>query len=418
MDGISGRLRVWLATLLGLPLRFLTWLAGLPGRIVRNIVSLPERIWASLVSARRVLLGADPTLAEAGFSLAFLVSIAGVVVTFLGANTLTPYLLIAVVVLGAFGWKRYQSRTAKLLTVFATVGTVLTLGFITYYLFDQAWGPIEKFGLRLLAIPVNEAGNTSWFFGLDAVLPTDSTITGWDPKNGHYSLLAAAWATVIVTFVAGMVCGPLGILGALFIAEIASDRVREIIKPGIEILAGIPSIVYGFIGFAVLNSFMQDAFLDGGSTFLIAGLVVGIMALPTVVSVAEDALTAVPNSMSDGSIAMGATEWQTMKSISIPAAFSGISAAVILGLGRAIGETMAVAAIMAGGTNFARPLYDIFDQSVTLTSRIATSYGSASGITVEVLFFAGVMLFTIVSLLSVVAQYIERRMEKDLQGEQ
>ena len=410
MDG-NGRLT-------GLPRRFGGWLAGLPARMVRNVLSLPERIWKGLVNARRVLIGTDPTLAEAAFSIVFLLSIAGVVATFLVANSLTPYLFVAVVVLGAVGWQTYQSRTAKLLTVFATVGTVLTLGFITYYLFERAGGPIERFGLELLAIPVTNSGNPTWFFGLDALLPADSTLTGWDPKNGHFSLLAATWATIIVTLIAGLVCGPLGILGALFIAEIASDRVREIIKPGIEILAGIPSIVYGFIGFAVLNSFMQDAFLDGGSTFLIAGLVVGIMALPTVVSVAEDALTAVPNSMSDGSIAMGATEWQTMKSISIPAAFSGISAAVILGLGRAIGETMAVAAIMAGGTNFARPLYDIFDQSVTLTSRIATSYGSASGITVEVLFFAGVMLFTIVSLLSVVAQYIERRMEKDLQGEQ
>ena len=415
MAGTVGRLGGWLA---GLPRRIAVFLARLPGRVVRYIISLPRRLWVGLKRTKRVLIGKDPEPTEAAFSVAFLLSIVGVVASFLVANDLTAYPLIGVIALGGVGWQRYQSRTAKLLTVFATVGTVLTLGFITYYLFDQAWGPIEQFGLNLVAIPATEAGGTRWFFWLDVLLPTDSTLTGWDPKNGHFSLLAATWATIIVTLIAGMVCGPLGILGALFIAEIASERVREIIKPGIEILAGIPSIVYGFIGFAVLNSFMQDAFLDGGSTFLIAGLVVGIMALPTVVSVAEDAITAVPNSMSDGSIAMGATEWQTMKSISIPAAFSGISAAVILGLGRAIGETMAVAAIMASGTTFAKPLYDIFDQSVTLTSRIATSYGSASGITVEVLFFAGVMLFSIVALMSVIAQYIERRMEKDLQGEQ
>jgi phosphate transport system permease protein len=141
------------------------------------------------------------------------------------------------------------------------------------------------------------------------------------------------------------------------------------------------------------------------------------MALPTVVSVAEDAITAVPRSMRDGSIAMGATEWQTMKSISVPAAISGISAAVILGIGRAIGETMAVAAIMAGGTTFATPLYDVFDQSVTLTSRIAISYGSASSTTLEVLFVAGVLLFVIVSGASLVAQYIERRMSQNLRGD-
>jgi phosphate transport system permease protein len=107
-----------------------------------------------------------------------------------------------------------------------------------------------------------------------------------------------------------------------------------------------------------------------------------------------------------------------MKSISIPAAFSGISAAIILGLGRAIGETMAVAAIMAAGTSFALPLYDVFDSSVTLTSRIATSYGDASDATLEVLFVAGVMLFLIVATLSVTAQYIERRMKRELQGQE
>jgi phosphate transport system permease protein len=122
--------------------------------------------------------------------------------------------------------------------------------------------------------------------------------------------------------------------------------------------------------------------------------------------------------MSDGSVAMGATEWQTMKSISIPAAFSGISAGIILGLGRAIGETMAVAAIMAAGTQFANPLYDIFDANVTLTSLIATQYGSASESTIDVLFVAGVMLFVIVAGMSIVSQYIEQQMEAKLKGQQ
>jgi len=393
------------------------WVAALPGRLVRWVLDLPRRLVAGLVATKRVLFGSDPSLDEALFSVGLLASIGAVVVTFLLANDLTPYPMLAVVALVTVGWRSYQSRTAKLLTVFATVGTVLTLGFITYFLFERAWGPIQEFGLELLAIPTDGEGNTRWFFWLDAVLPQGDGTTGWNPAGGNPSLLAATWATVIVTLVAGAVAAPLGVLGALFIAEIASDSLREVIKPAVEILAGIPSIVYGFIGFAVLNSFMQDAFLDPGASFLIAGLVVGLMALPTVVSVAEDAITAVPSAMSDGSIAMGATEWQTMKSITIPSAVSGISAAIILGLGRAIGETMAVAAIMAAGTTFAFPLYDVFDQSVTLTSRIATSYGSASGTTLEVLFVAGVMLFTIVAGMSVVAQYIESRLSRDLGGE-
>jgi phosphate transport system permease protein len=404
--------------LVGLPVRLATWLAGVPGRIGRWVLDLPRRTWQGLLGAKRVLFGSEPDPDEVLFSIALLVTIGAVIVTFLVSHALTPYFLAALGVLVALGWASYQARTAKILTVFATTGTVLTLAFITYFLFDKAWTPITEFGLDLLAIPVNAEGDTRWFFWLDAILPQGVGETGWDPHNDHPSLLAATWGTVVVTAIATLVAGPLGVLGALFIAEIASDGVREVIKPAVEVLAGIPSIVYGFIGFALLNSFVQTAFLDPGASFLIAGLVVGVMALPTVVSVAEDAITAVPKSMRDGAMAMGATEWQTMKSISVPAAISGISAAVILGIGRAIGETMAVAAIMAGGTTFAMPLYDVFDQSVTLTSRIAISYGSASSTTLEVLFVAGVMLFVIVAGASVLAQYIERRVSQDLRGEQ
>ncbi len=402
----------WVGSLTG---RVVTTFVGLPGAIARFLGRLPARTLAACGRTKRVLLGPDPTFAEAIFSVALLASLLGVVVTFLSVNQLTAYPLLSAVALVALGWQRYQARTAKLLTVVATAGTVVTLGFITFFLFERAWGPISRFGTQLLAIPLHEStGEPRWFFWLDAVLPTSEIPKGWDPNNNRFSLLAAAWATVIVTLIAGMVSAPLGVLGALFIAEIASQRVREVIKPAVEILAGIPSIVYGFIGFAVLNSFVQDAFLDAGASFLIAGLIVGVMALPTTVSVAEDALSAVPDTLTDGSMAMGATRWQTMKSISVPTAMSGISAAIILGLGRAIGETMAVAAIMASGTTFARPLYDVFDQSVTLTSRIATTYGSASGTTVDVLFVAGVMLFAIVSIMSILAQYIERRMRRNM----
>jgi phosphate transport system permease protein len=427
LHGLAGRIGRYLGALPG---RIEATLAALPSRVAANLRSLPGRIWRSLLATKRALVGTNPTPVEVLFSVGLLVSIVGVVGTFLYDQTLTPYPLLALLALAVVGWSllpalgftKYQARTAKLLTLFATVATVLTVGFITYFLFERAWGPISTYGDQLLAIPRNrQTAEPRWFFFMDwlGVLPVSEVRlgSGWDPSNGHYSLMAAAWATVLVTLVAGAVAGPLGLLGALFIAEIANERVRSIVKPGIEILAGVPSIVYGFIGFSVLNTFIQDQFLDPGASFLIAGLVVGVMALPTVVSVSEDSLSAVPNSMRDGSVAMGATNWQTMKSISIPAAFSGISAAIILGLGRALGETMAVAAIMAGGNTFAKPLYDIFDQSATLTSRIAVTYGSASEATVNVLFVAGVMLFSIVAVMSVIAQYVERRMKRKLQGD-
>ena len=366
------------------------------------------------VDARELFLGSDATegsLLAVGASAATLVA---TVLVFLFRPAIALPTLLAFVIVTAIGWVTYQAEIARMLTLIATVLTVLTVTFITVFLFTTALPAFLEHGLGLLLLPIQN-GEVRWFFGLQRVLPASETF--WNPLSGAYSLIPAIWGTVVVTLIAGAIAGPLGLFGALFIAEVASDGLREIIKPGVEVLAGIPSIVYGFIGFQVLNSFIQTSFLDDGASFLIAGVVVGVMALPTVVSVGEDALSSVPDSMGDGSIAMGATEWQTMKSISIPAAFSGISAGVILGLGRAIGETMAVAAIMAAGVGLADPLFDVFDASATLTSLIAVNYGSASESTVDVLFVAGVMLFVIVAGMSIVSQYIERRMQEKLRGQ-
>jgi phosphate transport system permease protein len=361
------------------------------------------------------ILGEDPSegaLRTVGLSVLSLV--ASLLCIFLAPGFALP-VLAAFVVVTAFGWRTHQAEIARLLTLVATILTVLTVTLITVYLFFSAFPAFTAHGIDLLTIPILESG-PQWFFWLDFVLPTAETI--WNPRAGVYSLIPLIWATVIVTTIAGLIAAPLGVLGALFIAEVASDRLREAIKPGVEILAGIPSIVYGFIGFKVLNGFIQKSFLDDGASFLIAGLVVGIMALPTVVSVSEDALSSVPDAMRDGSAAMGATSWQSMKSISVPAASSGISAAIILGLGRAIGETMAVAAILGAVVQPTVPLFDMFDASSTLTSAIAHNYGSATESTLDVLFVAGVMLFVIVAGMSVISQYVERRINRKLQGQQ
>jgi phosphate transport system permease protein len=367
-----------------------------------------------MANARTTLLGQDASqgalLTVGGAALLLVATIA----VFLLAPAFALPALLGFVLFTAVGWVRHQAETARLLTLVATVSTVLTVSFITFFLFASALPAVEEWGLGLFLIPVQN-GEPRWFFWLEGVLPTDQTY--WNPLSGAYSLVPAIWATVVVTIISALVAGPLGLFGALFISEVASDGLREIIKPAVEVLAGIPSIVYGFIGFQVLNGFIQTSFLDDGASFFIAGLVVGVMALPTVVSVSEDALSSVPNSMKDGSVAMGATQWQTMKSISIPAAFSGISAGLILGLGRAIGETMAVAAIMAAGVGLANPLFDMFDQGATLTSLIATNYGSASESTLHVLFVAGVLLFVIVAGMSVISQYVERRTKEKLRGQ-
>jgi phosphate transport system permease protein len=414
-DGLTGRI---LGGIVGRIVALASVVAALPGRVVASVVALPRQLWEGLSTAKRAFVGTDPEPAELAIGVSSLVTLVLTIGTFLGPNGLTPFPLAGFVITVGVGWATYQARTAKILTFVATVGTLITVGFITFFLFESAWPAVEKWGAGLFAVPTGSNGEVRWFFWLEGFLPTVDLPSGWNPAGGTYSLLPTIWATFVVTVIALLVAGPLGVLGALYIAEVASDRVREYVKPAVEVLAGIPSIVYGFLGFQVLNSFVQDAFIDQQASFMIAGTVVGLMALPTVVSVAEDALSSVPRSMSDGAVAMGATEWQTMKSISVPAALSGISAAIILGLGRAIGETMAVAAIMAAGQGIPEPMYDVFGQSATLTSRIATSYGDATDNTLEVLFFAGVILFAIVAVMSLLAQYIERRMTRKLQGQQ
>jgi len=159
----------------------------------------------------------------------------------------------------------------------------------------------------------------------------------WDAVSEpvRYSLLPMIHGTVMVTTIATLVAALLGVAAALFIAEIAPAAGSRARQAGDRGVGGHPSIVYGFIGFTVINPWAGGAFaLNGGSTYLFVGIVVGLMALPTVVSVAEDALTSVLSVMKDGSLALGATDWQSMTSITLPAAFSGVSAAVLLGVGR------------------------------------------------------------------------------------
>lgn len=298
------------------------------------------------------------------------------------------------VLVALYGWHAHQALTAKSLVFLATISTVLILGLITVYLFVRSVPAFRIDGLSLV---------------LDASPPFMETRS--------YSLVPMIWGTFVTTVLATFVAGPLGVMGALFISVIAPDRIREIVKPGVEMLAGIPSIVYGYIGFKVINPYFYEHFnQEGLGTLLAAGLVIGVMALPTVVSVAEDAISSVPSGMRDGSTAMGATDWQTMKSIIVPASFSGISAAVLLGVGRAIGETMAVTVMLGKIIELPDPIYDVFGNTITLTSYIASNYGAASGLTWPRLYAAGVILFITVTVISIVAQLIELRVQKNLQG--
>ena len=327
-------------------------------------------------------------------------------VGFLAVSNLTVLPFVVFVAATGYGWVRHQEETALVLTLTMTVSTLLILGLIIVFIFRES-------------IPVIQY-ETATVYGVEVPGLRMFIQANWDAVSPpiRYSMVPMIHGTLLVTVIATAVAGPLGVAAALFLSEIAPDIVREFVKPGVEILAGIPSIVYGFIGFTILSPWASDQFqTTGQGSYLFVGIVVGLMALPTVVSVAEDALSSVPESMKSGSLAVGTTDWQTMTSITLPAAFSGVSAAVLLGVGRAIGETMAATVMLRGVPQLTNPLVNVFYGQETLTSLIARNYGEADGLQMDALFVAGVILFITVLAISVGAQYIEWRMRSKLGGD-
>jgi phosphate ABC transporter permease protein PstC len=230
--------------------------------------------------------------------------------------------------------------------------------------------------------------------------------THWAPTKGHFGIAAMIVSSVLVTLGAMVIGVPLGLACAIVLAEFSPEGLRRILKPTLELLAGIPSVVYGFLGVIWLVPLIRD-YLGGPGLSLLAGsMILGIMILPTIISISIDALTAVPNLYREGSIALGATRWQTVKGVVLPAASSGIITAIILGMGRAIGETMAV--IMVAGNALQLPS-SFLDPVRTLTSNIALELGYAAGRHREALFATGIVLFVIIMVLNLSATLITRR---------
>jgi len=218
-------------------------------------------------------------------------------------------------------------------------------------------------------------------------------------------ILASAW----VTLGAVMVCVPLGVGSALYLNELAGPRQKEILKPLIELLASIPSVVFGFFGMVIVTPFLQELFhLPTGLTALNASLILGVMAIPTVCSIAEDALNYVPKAFREASFALGADRWQTLTRVVIPAAGSGISTAIILGMSRAIGETMTVL-MVAGG---AAVIPHTFLEPVRpMTAAIAAEMGEApmGGAHYHALFGIALVLFLVTFLFNIIAELVSRR---------
>ena len=215
--------------------------------------------------------------------------------------------------------------------------------------------------------------------------------------------------TLWVSLIAILIALPLGLATAIYMAEIANEKVRSVLKPLIELLSGIPSVVYGFFGLIVIVPLIQKVFdLPVGETGLAGSIILGIMALPTIITISEDAIRTTPRSMKEASLALGANKWQTIHRVIIPYSISGISAAAILGIGRAIGETMAV--LMVTGNAAVIP-HTILEPVRTIPATIAAELGEApqGGLHYKALFALGCILFIITMATNLSVEYISRK---------
>ncbi len=237
----------------------------------------------------------------------------------------------------------------------------------------------------------------------------------WNPTSyvkESYGILSMLVSTLMVTIGALLFAVPIGIGAAAFISDIASNRVREIAKPVIEILASVPSVVIGFIGITLVGPYISKVFnLPDGLNAINGSILLGIMALPTIISLTEEALKSVPKSYAEASLALGATKWQTIIKVRIPAASSGIIAATMLGMGRAIGETMTV--LMATGCANAMPT-NFTDSVRTMTSAIAIELGEVAYDSTHyyALFAVGLALFLITFAVNLAAELIFNKKQK------
>ncbi len=256
--------------------------------------------------------------------------------------------------------KYVKERMIKLVLFLSAIAAVAVIFSILFYLFIEAYPAFKEIGI--------------WNFLSGMVWKPEGITYGFEPSFGAFPLIAG---TLICTFGAMLIAVPLGIGSAIFISEIAPLRIKAIAKPAVELLAGIPSVVYGFFGLIVLTNWFRVSFnVASGEGWFAGAFLLAIMALPTITSVAEDAISSVPRHYKEGSLAVGATRWQTISKVVLPASLSGITAAIILGMGRAIGETMAVM-MVTGNTPLLPKLANPFSTVKTLTGAIAIEMGEA-----------------------------------------
>jgi phosphate transport system permease protein len=276
------------------------------------------------------------------------------------------------------------------------------------------WGEFfVESGIRILGFSTIGFVLLIFFFLLREGIPAFARVplgnlfgTRWYPTFDLFGTLPLILGSIVVTITAIAIALPLGVATAVYVREVAPSWVREILKPMIEVLAGIPSVVLGFFGMTIIAPLIRQGLgLATGLTAFTGSLILAYMALPTIISVAEDALDAVPASYRNAGLAMGATQWQTIWRVVVPAAKSGILTAVMLGMGRAIGETMLVMMVTGNAARMPLGLDALFMPVRTMTATIAAEMGEvASGSTqYHVLFAVGIVLFLLTFILNLAA---------------
>lgn len=296
------------------------------------------------------------------------------------------------------GQRNFVDRGVRYLLIAMALSAVFIVFLIILFTLIEAWPSIEEVGLDTMLL------GTVWRPG--SIIGTE---------KAQFGLLPMIVGSVLSTFGAVLLGVPLSIGTAILLAEVAPPLVREIVRPAVELLAGIPSVVYGLFGMVVLAPLIQKLQVpyNTGYSLLNGSVILAVMILPTVTNIAEDAIRAVPQSYRQGSLALGATHWQTIRSVILPAARSGIVAAVILGIGRALGETMAI--IMVSGNSIAfpaplnnNPLTILLSPFRSLTGNVAVEINYAAGAHRSALFFTGVLLFGMILLVNSLARYLMR----------
>ncbi|HJX57025.1 MAG TPA: phosphate ABC transporter permease PstA [Methanoregula sp.] len=287
-----------------------------------------------------------------------------------------------------------KEQAIKTVFFFTALFAVIVVVFILLFLLRDGYVIFEKAGISVFLAGVTWAPT--------AVVPL-------------YGIFPLIVGTLLVTIGAMVFAVPLSIGCAIYISQLASPRVKQVLKPAVELLAGIPSVVYGFFGLIVLTSFIRSAFdIPTGETWLAASVLLGIMALPTIISVSEDAISSVPCEYKEGSLAIGATRWQTISRVLVPAALSGIAAAIILGIGRAIGETMAVLMVAGNAAIIPDPFWNILSPLRTLTATLGIEMGEVAvgSDHYGALFGVAVVLLIITLIINLSAVAILRRLKE------